>query len=198
MNVVHRYESGRHLVLKTREGGYLPDLDDFNETVLGLKRQALRDMRGEGFESEKIDFSLELEIAGPAGSRLFESPRLLIGSPSEVEEICAACTGRFDMGRNDPIEAAVFRLIASAPVQHYQFPSHDSADPDPGSARKGRRKVYWEDRFVETDIYEQNLLRSGNIVVGPAIIESEDTTVLVPPRQRYAVDQYLNGCLTGA
>ena len=64
MNVVHRYESARHVDLKRGERGYLQDLNDFNETVLGLKRQALRDMRGEGFESEKIDFSLESTLPG--------------------------------------------------------------------------------------------------------------------------------------
>jgi N-methylhydantoinase A/acetophenone carboxylase len=198
MNVVHRYESARRVDLKTGERGYLPDLDAFNETVLGLKRQALRDMRGEGFEPEKIGFSLELEIAGPAGSRLFQSPRILMGAAAEVEEICNTYIGRFNVGRDDPVEVKLFRLIASAPVQHYQFPSHDSADRDPESARKGRRAVYWEDRFVETDVYEQNLLKNGNVVLGPAIIESEDTTILVPTGRRYTVDRYLNGCLTGA
>ena len=121
-----------------------------------------------------------------------------MGTAAEIEELCNTYIGRFDAGRDEPVEVKLFRLIASAPVQHYQFPSYDSADRDPRSARKGRREVYWEDCFIETDVYEQNLLKSGNVVVGPAIIESEDTTVLVPSGQRYTVDRYLNGCLTGA
>jgi N-methylhydantoinase A/acetophenone carboxylase len=140
---------------------------------------------------------LELEIAGPVSSRLLQSPRLLVESTAEVKEICDTCISQFDLALGEAIEVKLFRLIASAPVHHYQFPSHNYEDQNPEKAYKGRRKVYWEDGFTETNIYEQNLLRSGNIVIGPAVIESEDTTVLVPPGRKYTVDKFLNGCLEG-
>ena len=195
MNVVHRYESAKSVALKIGKRDYLSNLDDFNNIVLGLKRQALRDMRGEGFEPEKINFSLELEIAGPVSSRLLQSPRLLVESVAEVKEICDTCISQFDLARDEAIKIKLFRLIASAPVHHYQFPSHNDEGQNPEKAYKGRREVYWEEGFTETNIYEQNLLRGGNIVIGPAVIESEDTTILVPPGRKYTVDKFLNGCL---
>lgn len=45
----------------------------------------------------------------------------------------------------------------------------------------------------QTSIYEQRLLECGNMIDGPAIVESEDTTVALPERWRYTVDKYLNG-----
>ncbi len=195
MNVVHRYESAKKITLKMGAGDYLSNLDEFNDVVFGLKRQALRDMRGEGFEPEKIDFSLEVEVYGRDRSWLLQSPRLTVTSTAEVGEICDACVGQFALDLDEPITAKLFRLIASTPVYHYQFPSHKDEGRNPDKARKARRKVYWGNGFTETDIYEEKLLKCGNVVVGPAIVESEETTVLVPPRRKYTVDQFLNGCL---
>ena len=38
-------------------------------------------------------------------------------------------------------------------------------------------------------------LRPGNRIVGPALIESEHTTVVLPPGTVYTVDQYMNGLI---
>ncbi len=195
MDVVHRYESAKTVTLKPKDGDYLSNFDEFNDVFLGLKRQALRDMRGEGFEPEKINFSLELEIAGPEGPRLLQSPCLLVSSIREVKEICDTCINQFALASGAPIAVKLFRLIASTPVYHYQFPTGAYAGSSPERALKGRRKVYWRDGFVETRIYEEKLLKCGNVVPGPAVIESEETTLLVPPDGKYTVDQFLNGCI---
>ncbi len=39
-------------------------------------------------------------------------------------------------------------------------------------------------------------LSCGNVVSGPAIIESSNTTVVLPPGAAYTVDKYLNGLIT--
>jgi N-methylhydantoinase A len=195
MNVVHRYDAAKAVTLKKNAGDYLIHLQEFNDVVLDLKKQALRDMRGEGFEPEKIDFSLELEMGERDRSWLFQSPRITINSPGEIEEICNVCIGNFGLGQDETIAVSLFRLIASTPVYHYQFPSYRDESRNPDKALKSQRKVYWGDGFIETDIYEEKLLRCGNVVSGPAIVESEETTLLVPPGRKYTVDQFLNGCL---
>ncbi|RMF24263.1 MAG: hypothetical protein D6760_03685, partial [Deltaproteobacteria bacterium] len=35
--------------------------------------------------------------------------------------------------------------------------------------------------FVETAVYDGDRLNAGNAVAGPAVLETEGTTVLVPP-----------------
>jgi N-methylhydantoinase A len=45
-------------------------------------------------------------------------------------------------------------------------------------ARKGKRKVYFNGRFVETPIYERESLRARDRIKGPAVIH-EDGTILI-------------------
>ena len=52
---------------------------------------------------------------------------------------------------------------------------------------------------VESQIHELHsfmLLRHGNVVAGPAIVEEEKTTVVVPPGAELAVDAYANYLIT--
>ncbi len=195
MDVVHRYESSKTLILKSGVSDYLSRLNDFNTVVLDLKDSAVRDMRGEGFDPDSITFSLELETPGPDGFRLLPSPRVLLETVEDVKVICDAYISQFAPAQDEDVVIQLLRLNASAPVSHYPFSPHSESGENPEKAFKDRRKIYWEDGFIETDIYENKRLLSGNVVCGPAIIEAEDTTMLVPPWQKYTVDKFLNGIL---
>lgn len=60
-------------------------------------------------------------------------------------------------------------------------------------AMKNPRKVWFRDAgFIKTDIYERNLLPTGATFKGPAIVEQQDTTTVIPPRTRCKVDDYGN------
>ena len=62
------------------------------------------------------------------------------------------------------------------------------------AAMKGSREAYWEEygSFRRTPLYEEKLLESGNILEGPAIIEAEDTTTVVPPGVKVSIDHLMN------
>ncbi|MDP7495778.1 MAG: hypothetical protein QF706_05500 [Roseibacillus sp.] len=60
-------------------------------------------------------------------------------------------------------------------------------------------RAYWRDLgWQETPVYEQRRLQVGHGFEGPAIIEAEDTTVVVEPGWRYVVDELGNGLLKNA
>ena len=60
-------------------------------------------------------------------------------------------------------------------------------------AIKKPRKVWFRDAgFVETDIYERNLIPVGATFDGPAIVEQPDTTTVIPPRSHCKIDSYGN------
>jgi N-methylhydantoinase A len=65
---------------------------------------------------------------------------------------------------------------------------------DPSGARIGARQVYFRelDGFASTPIYRREALTAGNIVVGPAVIEAVDTTVLLHPSQQARTDGWTN------
>ena len=48
----------------------------------------------------------------------------------------------------------------------------------------------------EWTIYERDLLKAGNALEGPAIVEEPSTTTLVAPGQRLVVDELGNMVLT--
>jgi N-methylhydantoinase A len=53
--------------------------------------------------------------------------------------------------------------------------------------------VWWEAGPHDTNIYDRGLLRAGNVVEGPAVIEAEDTTYVIPAGKIFRIDQFLNG-----
>ena len=77
------------------------------------------------------------------------------------------------------------------------LPSYPAKGKNPDNALKKRRMVFWDDVFQKTPIYEQKLLQCENVVSGPAVIEGEDTTIIVPKGKKYTVDKHLFGIMEG-
>jgi len=65
-------------------------------------------------------------------------------------------------------------------------------------ALKERREVYLDDpgKPFRCAIYDREQLRSGNVIVGPAIIEEVDSTTVVPSGSKASVDRYGNMLIT--
>jgi N-methylhydantoinase A len=61
-------------------------------------------------------------------------------------------------------------------------------------AKVGMRPVYFDEAgaFIETAIYDRNLLRNGVTIAGPAIVEQLDSTVVLPPGTSASVDEHLH------
>ena len=49
---------------------------------------------------------------------------------------------------------------------------------------------------MNTPVYDSRILRAGNVISGPAIIEEATTTVVVPRAYRCTVDKYRSYLLT--
>jgi acetone carboxylase beta subunit len=60
----------------------------------------------------------------------------------------------------------------------------------PKTSLKGKREAYFVNRMTPTNVYEMDELGAGNVVPGPAIIESPTTTLVVPPNARAEIDEY--------
>ena len=68
---------------------------------------------------------------------------------------------------------------------------------NPEAALKGSRPVYWPDRkdFSPTKYYAFEKLRPGNVVPGPAVVEGEYTTMVIPFPLRFSIDEHGLGIL---
>jgi N-methylhydantoinase A len=55
-----------------------------------------------------------------------------------------------------------------------------------------KEQVYFDGGWKETPIYDRGELRPGNAVAGPAVVVQDDTTTVIEPGYRGAVDSFGN------
>ena len=98
---------------------------------------------------------------------------------------------------NVPIELVNLRLFVRGPRLEIPIISGGTTRRG-GLARKGERPVYFGDvsEFVPCSIYDRQRLQPGDKLEGPAIIEEDDTTVVIGPGSFGVVDAALNITVT--
>lgn len=203
------WERSRTLQLfNWRQGRYLEDLERFNSIVDELQALALADLKLEGYEPENIELALELEMRYGSQYKLtrVEWPALKLHASGDVEALCKAFERRYSQiyspeatFASGGVNVETFYLTATvrrAPVQ-LEAAALEGATP-PTAARTGERPVYWDPKsgFVVTPVWDWAKLRPGNVLDGPAIVESRHTTYVIEPGWRYVLDAYRVGVLT--
>jgi N-methylhydantoinase A len=90
-----------------------------------------------------------------------------------------------------PVEALSWEVRAAAPALVPTLAHLEDAAAVPlAGARKAERPVYFGGGWQATPVYERGALLANNVVVGPAVIEAPDTTILVNPGQRARMDRF--------
>jgi N-methylhydantoinase A len=208
LDIVHKYEKSRHLrFFDYATATYSNEYDTFNSIVSELRNQAVKDIILEGFSEEQAIFRLELEMRYGAQWRYthIESPVLSVHSQKDVEAICNFFTEEFKRlyGAEAAfpeagIEVETFRLFVTCKLPHFSVGKSEKEDEIPSAkALKEEKDCYWEARgsFQKTPVYDWDLLKPGNQLKGPAIIEAKTTTVVVEPEWFFQMDAYGNGIL---
>lgn len=92
------------------------------------------------------------------------------------------------------IQIVNFRTTALGKVSKIQLKEHVDEGKNPDAAITEQREVFFEETgtYVATAIYNRDLLKTGNEISGPAIIEQMDATIVVPPRHSAKIDPFLN------
>jgi N-methylhydantoinase A len=87
-----------------------------------------------------------------------------------------------------PIKFVNLRAVHQAAL--HLGSSHFGWAPANGSALKGTRRILTSDSngFVEANVYERNVMRTGMRLRGPAIVEQADTTTLIEPGWQAEID----------
>lgn len=115
-----------------------------------------------------------------------------------IEDFTARYEGLYGVGtayRDAGVELVSLRLTASAALTKpalEQRPLGPAAPPLDAVAPS--RAIYWPERGarIESAIYRAAALLPGNVMAGPAVIESTITTIVVRPGQTASVDAYGN------
>jgi N-methylhydantoinase A len=91
-------------------------------------------------------------------------------------------------------EIMAFRVVATGELKKPRLRKYPVEPNRAKAALKGERPVYFEEQkdFMPTKIYDYGRLAPGSELTGPAIIETPITTIVVNPKDRAMVDEYLN------
>jgi N-methylhydantoinase A/oxoprolinase/acetone carboxylase beta subunit len=81
-------------------------------------------------------------------------------------------------------------VLGSVPVEKPALPELPVDSRQSTVDRKGTRPVWWEHEFVDTDILTLEDVAAGQVVEGPAVLESAATTFAVPPGRKATLDAH--------
>jgi N-methylhydantoinase A len=175
------------------------DGERMEQAFQGLEEKAVMDLRKSGvqdgyslhrsvnmrfrFQVHEIQVPVSSPLSGPA-----EVDRLIARFLDLYEQTFGRGTGLREAG----VEVLTFHVISVVTTQQALIKKFSPGSPDPGSALRGSRSVFWEDSFLDTPVFDRPHLAPGNRISGPAIIEAPNTTILVHPGHRSWVDDYAN------
>lgn len=179
------------------ETGIRRVLDD---ALQAMRRIAERDMRGEGFASDAVRFDMQFFVRDAADETeiLVSLPGCSLSGTESVARIGNAAAARL---AREPASAdfvvTTVGLLASAAIPHVENRSRPRTTLDVGAAQKASREVYLDPArgFEAIGVFERERLQHGHALEGPVLVESAQTTLLVPHGWHLEIDEYDNAIL---
>jgi N-methylhydantoinase A len=179
------------------------DLDRWRRTLDELRDSLERDLRAEQLPTTNLAItrSVELQFRGQVHSvRVPVADADLDardGGERVIERFADIYESRYGKGsayRQAGVEAVTFAVEGAAALPVPDVAEQPAAGKDAAHAISGRRSLYLHaaGEFRDVATYSAEQLCAGNALEGPALVEAEDTTVLVEPGQRLWVDGFGN------
>jgi N-methylhydantoinase A len=176
--------------------GFLDQLpvEQVNQLLGDMRSEAITLLAEEGYKESQIDFNFEADLRFKGQD--FELPIALPENVTEAhrESLRAAFRDAYKAiygyASEDSVEIVNIRLNASGNSgNRLQFVAQR---PEPSDAQPATRKIYFsrDDQWLDTPIYERSTFQGG--VAGPLIIQSPDTTIVIPPRAQADLDAFGN------
>jgi len=181
-----------------------PDLEPFDPgNITGvyedLESSVRADLREQGVDDDAVSITREIDLRykGQVHQVSIDVPTTELTDDDvddlldRWEEKYEALYGSGSTYADAQVELVNQRVLVSAETTDPRLTGQEAVDEDPGI---GTREVYWPapSEFVETDIYDGELIDPGMAIDGPAVVQLPDTTVTVRPHQHATVDDYLN------
>jgi N-methylhydantoinase A len=173
---------------------------ELKETVEGLISQANEWLSGEGVEEDKKRFDLYADCR-------YYLQNIQIPCRFELGELTdedsAFLRGRFEEAHrqrynfdlpDSPLEIATVRVVGRGTIRGVSLSESEDggAGEDASGAVTRKDRVFFNGEWMETPIYERGKLTPGNAVEGPAVVVQDDTTTVIEPGYRGAVDPFGN------
>jgi len=168
------------------------DLRDVNDCLADLDAAGRARMREEGAPAGgvRVAYAADMRYVGQAYE--LEVPIEAPLTRERVAEVVAAFHTTHDRiyGYARPQQLAEFvnfRAVHTYPLPRPQVKLAARVGGTAATARIGERRAYF-DGYMPTAVYERARLPLGARVSGPAIVEQDDTTTVIPPGVTALVD----------
>ena len=179
--------------------GLLRSLDELSESFIEeawsqMTREAINRLKFKSMEASEASiirtadvryygqgFELEIPVATP-----FSRTNLIEAFESKHEIVYGY------RHEGDPIELTALRLTILLPVKKLDLDSLTRTDQTRPQT-PNNRKVWFENEWLDTQIYRRESTPTDFILPGPVVIEAYDSTILIPPA--WQCRNQRNGCL---
>jgi N-methylhydantoinase A len=188
----------QHDYVRSRLGA-LDDLDigQISDTFDELAQQARVDLQSEGFADDDIavDCSLDMRYRGQGYEvRVAVAPAVLQQGMTAIRDAFdAEHLDRFGHAAPEEIaEVVSYRLTGRGIVPQVPLAEQTPQGLRLEDAVIDHRAVRFTTGVMNTPVYSRDKLDVGHVFTGPAIVDQDDTTVVVLPGQRAEVDPWRN------
>ncbi len=163
---------------------------------LGLQERVAAEFAKSGIDSAGIEYThaVRMQYYGQLNDIEIVSPRLELEEGEHVDELIAefedAYSKVYARSASSPelgylvTQAIVLGAVGVEKPALPELPESSVVSPQ----SSGSRDVWWSDGFAATDIVTLEEVQAGQVVEGPAILESPATTFAVPPGRRAKLD----------
>jgi acetone carboxylase beta subunit len=185
-----------------------PQMPDETKLMMGaglsqnwqeLEERGYKDFEAEGISRDKVTFryGISCRYIGQMSNWELPTPVGRGDTIEEIDQIIQAFedtyTHIYPSGARFPeagyqITEIYLEAVADRPkpiIHKYEL---EGKEPSKESI-KGSRKAFFDGEWKEFTVYEQEMLKAGNRVDGPAIIEHTQTTTLIPPENYLELDE---------
>ncbi|MBB4020141.1 acetone carboxylase beta subunit [Chelatococcus caeni] len=161
-----------------------------NEAWAELTERVLEEFELNGYSRDQVQLQpgYRMQYRGQLNDLEIESPIKSASTPDDWDALVDAFNDTYGRvyaasARSPELGYSVTGAImrGTVPIPRPRIPKEPEGESTPPeSAKLGTRKFYRKGKWVDAQIYQMETLRPGNRIAGPAIIESDATTFVVP------------------
>jgi N-methylhydantoinase A len=195
-DIVHEYSTTAQLSVPA-------PVAEINRIFEPMTLRAQEQLKAEGFDQPRTRFewSIDLrysrqvhEVTTPVRAATPLTDDGLTRVVNDFEALYEKKYGKGSAFREAGIEMTMFRLTARGLMDKPKIEPMQLGRADCSAARIGRRPIFVEAKggMAPADIFDFQRLEPGNVVMGPAVIHTPITTIVLQAHQTGSMDGYRN------
>jgi acetone carboxylase, beta subunit len=166
---------------------------------LGLEERVAEEFAKSGVEQDQIEFThaVRMQYYGQLNDIEIVSPHMELEEGEHVDDLIVSFEDAYAKvyarsARSPELGYLVTQAIVlgRVPVEKPALPQLAAGGWQLAEIGKGSRPVWWHDGFVDTPIYDLEAVGAGQVVEGPAVLESQATTFTIPPGRTARLDEH--------